>query len=84
MGVVTLVQMEAIISNVLPSVQVFLSIALIVLILLQRSEAGVGGTFGGGDGGGFRVKRGAEKVLFNLTIVVAVLFAVSAFLALAF
>jgi len=72
------------IAGLLPIVQIILSIALIALILLQRSDEGVGGAFGGGEGGGsghFK-RRGVEKILFQSTVVIAILFALSSFLAL--
>jgi len=69
--------------DLLPFIQIVLAIALVAMVLLQRSEAGVGGTFGGDDGGsGHFARRGFEKTLFIGTIVVAILFTVSAFLAL--
>jgi len=70
--------MEAI-TQALPWIQIVLSAILIIGILLQSSSAGVGGAFGGGDGGGiYHTKRGFEKFVFYLTIIVAVLFAASA------
>ena len=71
-----------ILSNSLPLIQVILSILLIGSILLQQSSAGVGGAFGGSDGGGFHTRRGMEKVLFRSTIVLSLLFGLSAFTAL--
>lgn len=56
-------------------VQVLLSIALIALILLQSSKGGLGGGLGGGEL--YRTKRGAEKIIFTSTIVVAVLFLIT-------
>ncbi|MDI6717941.1 MAG: preprotein translocase subunit SecG [Patescibacteria group bacterium] len=58
--------------------QIIVSIALIVLILLQERSSGLSGIFGGGgDGGGFYQKRrGFEKLIFAATIVLAVAFAV--------
>jgi len=69
------------ITEIIPYVQIVLSVLLILGVLLQQSEAGLGGAFGGGDGfsSGHHTKRGAEKVLFMATIVVAVLFAVTSF-----
>ena len=68
---------------ILPYIQIVLALVLIGGILLQRSEAGLGGAFGGDSfSSGTYVRRGAEKFLFRLTIVVAVLFALSAFIAL--
>ena len=66
---------------ILPYVQIVLSILLIGGVLLQPSEAGMGGAFGGGDGfsSGHHSKRGSEKVIFIGTIVVAILFAVTSF-----
>ncbi|MEK7192663.1 MAG: preprotein translocase subunit SecG [Patescibacteria group bacterium] len=59
----------------LPLIQVFLSVALIVLVLLQREEAGLGGAFGDATGGGTgRTRRGLELTLFYATIVTAILF----------
>lgn len=65
----------------IPYIQIVLSILLIIGILLQQSEAGLGGAFGGGDGfsSGFHTKRGAEKTIFIATIVIAVLFVVTSF-----
>ena len=69
--------------QILPYIQILLSVLLVVGILLQRSEASLGGAFGGGDASGTRfVRRGFEKLLFNATLVIAVLFALSAFISL--
>lgn len=67
---------------ILPYIQIVLSVILIVAVLIQRSEAGVGGSFGGNDNfaAGFHTRRGFAKTLFIFTIVIAVLFALSSFL----
>ncbi len=59
--------------NILTIIQVAVSVLLIVSILLQQQGVGLGATFGG-DGNSFRTKRGLEKGLFYLTIVLATLF----------
>lgn len=62
--------------NVLPFVQIVLSVILIMSILLQRSNAGLGEAFGG-DGSGFHTtRRGFEKFLFYLTIICAIIFVI--------
>lgn len=72
------------ISTVISVIQIILSVLLVIAILLQRSEAGLGSAFGGGDmGGGVHyTRRGMEKWLFQATIVLAILFALSAITAL--
>jgi len=71
-----------IIATLLPYIQIILSIILVVAILLQKSDSGIGGALGGGDGGGlYHTRRGFEKFLFVTTIVVAILFVISAVLA---
>jgi len=69
------------IAGSIPYIQIVLSVLLIGGILLQQSEAGLGGAFGGGDGfsSGHHTKRGAEKILFVGTIVISILFAVTSF-----
>ncbi len=61
----------------LPYIQIVLAILIIACILLQQSDAGAGGAFGGGDNwnAGYHTRRGFEKVIFNTTIVLGVLFA---------
>ena len=67
----------------LPYIQIILSVLLVIAVLLQQSEASVGSTFGGGDSfSSMHTRRGFEKTLFIITIVLSVLFVLSAFVAL--
>lgn len=61
--------------------QIVLSTALILAILLQVRGGGLGGIFGQPDTV-FRTKRGVEKTLFQLTIVLVVLFIITSIVAL--
>ncbi|OGZ61078.1 MAG: preprotein translocase subunit SecG [Candidatus Spechtbacteria bacterium RIFCSPLOWO2_01_FULL_46_10] len=70
------------IDKVLLIIQIIVSIALVTTILLQRRGSGLGGAFGGAGGAGYYQKRGAEKVLFNITILLAILFVGFSFLTL--
>ena len=64
----------------LPYIQIILSILLIAGILFQRSEAGLGSAFGSDNAAGGRfTRRGFEKLSFNATLIIAVLFCLSAF-----
>ena len=54
-------------------VQIAISVFLIVAVLLQQKGSGLSSTFGGGMME-YSTKRGAEKVIFYATIVLAVLF----------
>ncbi|MEK7460569.1 MAG: preprotein translocase subunit SecG [Patescibacteria group bacterium] len=65
--------------TILPWAQIILSIILGTTIILQQTGAGVGGAMGGSDDSVHHTRRGMEKVLFYVTIVVAILFALSAF-----
>lgn len=53
--------------------ELILSIALITLILMQSRGTSLGSVFGQ-EGSVFHTRRGAERVLFNVTIGVAVAF----------
>jgi len=65
--------------GILPLVQIGLSALLIVAILLQRTGASLGGAFGADNfSSGFHTRRGFEKTLFYATIVLGILFALSA------
>ncbi|MEA2085862.1 MAG: preprotein translocase subunit SecG [Chloroflexota bacterium] len=61
--------------------QIILSVALILVILLQVRGGGLGGIFGQPDSV-YRTKRGVEKTLFQLTIVLVVLFLIISVIAL--
>lgn len=72
------VQMEALVSA-LPYAEITLSILLIVGIVLQQRGATLGGAFGGDNfASTFYKRRGAEKFLFNATILIAILLVLAA------
>lgn len=54
-------------------IQIVLSVLLTGVILLQAQGSGLGSTWGGG-GESYHTKRGLEKTLFFLTIILTVLF----------
>lgn len=62
--------------NILYTIQIVISVLLMASILMQQKGAGLGGTFGG-DSAVYRTKRGAEKFIFRLTIVLSILFLVT-------
>jgi preprotein translocase subunit SecG len=62
---------------------IIISVGLILSILFQVKGGGLGGIFGQSDTV-YRTKRGIEKTLFQLTIVLAVLFIIISILALKF
>ncbi len=68
------------IASILPYIQIVLAVILLTAILLQKTGAQIGGAFGGSDNfsSAFHTRRGFEKTLFIVTIVIAVLFASTA------
>ncbi len=62
--------------NFLNLAQLLISIVLVVVVLLQTRGGDIGEAFGAGGGGGtsFRTRRGLEKTLFQLTIILAIIF----------
>jgi protein translocase SecG subunit len=64
----------------LHSLQIITGIALIVLVLLQPASGDASSNFGDSMSA-FQTRRGFERFLFVLTIVVAVLFAAFSILA---
>lgn len=63
--------------NYLNLAQMLISIILVIVVLLQARGGDIGAAFGGGGGGGgssFRTRRGLEKTLFQLTIVLSMVF----------
>ncbi len=68
-----------VLQGILPYVQIALSVLLIIAILLQRTGASLGGAFGADNfSSGFHTRRGLEKTLFFATIILGILFALSA------
>jgi len=61
------------VSPALNIVQIVLSIAIVIIILLQVKGGGLGGIFGQADSV-YRTRRGIEKTLFQLTIILVVIF----------
>lgn len=59
--------------------QIIVSLLLIIGILMQQRGGGLSTVFGG-DGSVYRTRRGIEKIIFIATIILAVLFFLTAFL----
>jgi protein translocase SecG subunit len=67
------------ITHSLPYIQIFLAFLLIIVIVFQRSGEGMEGALGGTASTMSRsARRGGEKALFFVTIIIAILFVVSA------
>ncbi|MFC1721904.1 preprotein translocase subunit SecG [Patescibacteria group bacterium] len=69
--------------SLLPIISMVLAAILTVLVLIQNRGAGLSGVFGG-DSAVFSQKRGSEKTLHIVTIIVAVAFLASALMNLVF
>lgn len=67
-----------VLEQALPYIQIVLSILLIIVVLIQQRGSGAGGAFGGGGAVSYK-KRGIEKTLSQITVVLGILFAVTAF-----
>jgi len=63
--------------NLLPYIEIGLAVLLVVAVLIQRSEAGLGSAFGDYEVGTKITRRGFDKFIFNATIVIAILFVLS-------
>lgn len=63
------------------TIQIILSIILIFIILLQSKGTGLGSTFGQSLGF-YQTRRGVEKLLFYLTIIISGLFLISSLIGL--
>lgn len=72
------------IQAILPYIQIVLAVILVTAILLQRTGSQIGGAFGGSDNfsSAYHTRRGFERTLFIITIVIAILFAVGALITL--
>ena len=69
----------ALITAALPYAEIVLALLLIIGVVLQQRGAGLGGAFGGDNfASTFYKRRGAEKFLFNATIVISILFVLTA------
>ena len=55
----------------------FSAVLLIILILLQTRGASLGAGLGGGGEGGGSVRRGSERSVHQITVVLVVIFAAS-------
>lgn len=53
--------------------QIIISVLIIIAVLLQQRGSGLSAVFGGG-GTIYRTKRGLEKGLFFLTVILVILF----------
>jgi preprotein translocase subunit SecG len=55
-------------------VQIVLAITLITVILLQVKSASLGSAFGGSDASIYTSRRGIDRVLYQFTIALSVVF----------
>jgi preprotein translocase subunit SecG len=63
--------------------EILISIVLILVLLIQSRGAGFNGTFNS-DSSVYRTRRGVEKTLFQLTIALAIIFAIVSILSVVF
>lgn len=61
-------------TNFLNIALIITSVGLILSVILQSKGAGLGGLTGADTGGVFTARRGIERVLFWMTIILSVIF----------
>lgn len=61
-------------------ITVITAIIIITMVLLQSRGSSLGASFGGGDAGAYRTRRGAERGVYYATIGAAVVFVLSVLL----
>ncbi len=63
------------VTTALQLIQIIISVALVIVIILQAKGMGLGSLFGGDAGMGItKTRRGLEKTLFQITIILSALF----------
>ena len=62
--------------GILPFAQIAISVLLMGVVLLQQRGAGAGSAFGSGSTS-YGTRRGSEKFLFYMTIVLSILFVIA-------
>lgn len=68
---------------VITLIQIILAVLLILVIMVQQKGTGLGSTFGG-ELSFYRTRRGAEKLMFYATIILAALFIILSLIGLVF
>lgn len=68
-------------NNVILFLQIAVSVCLMVLIILQAKGVGLGRAWGGA-GDFYKSRRGVEKIVFNSTIILVIIFLISSILSL--
>ncbi|HRH23740.1 MAG TPA: preprotein translocase subunit SecG [Candidatus Magasanikbacteria bacterium] len=61
------------ISTILSIAHLVIAALLVIAILLQQKGTGIGGAFGGTTGV-YTTRRGVDRILFNITIALSILF----------
>jgi len=69
--------------SLLPAIQIIVAIILVVLVLFQQGGAALGSAFGGG-GEVYSTRRGVQKKMFWITILLGIAFITLALLNLIF
>lgn len=75
-----LLSLDILMGSFLVGLQVALSLLLALVILVQNRGTGLGSLAGGGGGGFQAERRGAEKLLHRLTVILGCAFCLNAFL----
>ena len=60
-------------TSIISIVQIVLAILLIIVVLLQQKGSGLGAAFGG-SGTIHTTRRGADKILYQATVVISIFF----------
>ena len=62
-------------AKIIPYLEIIVSLLIVLAVLLQRSGLDAGGALGTSEGGIYHKRRGMEKGLFWLTIILAIILA---------